>query len=228
MSVPFHPAPLLPIQAVAFDLDGLMFDTEALFFQVASAMLADRGKVFTHEIMAAMIGRQAPISGQVFKTMAGLDEPVDVLMAEARERFFAVMDDAVHTTPGLIVLLDRLKTANLPLAVTTSSRRSYAERLLRNHHLLDRFAFLLTAEDVERGKPDPEIYRKAAIRFGVDPGSMLVLEDSATGLAAARSAGAFTVAIPHEHSPAEGLGHASWVLDRLDHPALLDLFGRAG
>jgi beta-phosphoglucomutase-like phosphatase (HAD superfamily) len=128
----------------------------------------------------------------------------------------------------LIVLLDRLKTANLPLAVTTSSRRTYAERLLRNHHLLDRFAFLLTAEDVERGKPDPEIYQKAAARFGVDPASMLVLEDSATGLAAARSAGAFTVAIPHEHSPAAGLGDASWVLDRLDHPALLELVGRAG
>ncbi len=64
---------MLPIQAVAFDLDGLMFDTEALFFQVASAMLADRGKVFTHEIMAAMIGKQAPIAGMAFKTMAGLD-----------------------------------------------------------------------------------------------------------------------------------------------------------
>lgn len=225
MSVPFHPAPVLPIRAVAFDLDGLMFDTEALFFRVASAMLADRGKVFTHEIMAAMIGRQAPIAGLAFKTMAGLDEPVDKLMAEARERFFAIMDDAVHPTSGLIALLDHLKKADLPAAVTTSSRRAYAERLLRNHHLLDRFAFLLTAEDVDRGKPDPEIYRKAALRFGIDPASMLVLEDSPIGLTAARASGAFVVAIPHEHSPSEGLGHASWILDRLDNPALLALLG---
>jgi HAD superfamily hydrolase (TIGR01509 family) len=133
------------------------------------------------------------------------------------------MDEAVHTTPGLIVLLDHLKRAQLPAAVTTSSRRAYAERLLRNHHLLDRFAFLLTAEDVERSKPDPEIYRKAAMRFGVDPASMLVLEDSGAGVASARGSGAFVVAIPHEHSPASGLGDASWIVDRLDHPALLGL-----
>ena len=212
--------PATPIRAVAFDLDGLMFDTEALFFRVATEMLADRGKTFTHDIMAAMIGRQSPIAGLALKTMAGLDEPVEELMAEARSRFYAVMDTAVHTTPGLFALLAHLENRGIPRAVTTSSRRSYAERLLTNHRILDHFAFLLTAEDVLRSKPDPEIYLKAARRFGIEPASLLVLEDSPAGVAAARAAGTFVVGVPHEHSPAEPLAAADRVIDRLDDPEL--------
>jgi HAD superfamily hydrolase (TIGR01509 family) len=216
-------SPSLPIAAAVFDLDGLMFDTEALFARVAGDMLAARGKRLTPEILRAMIGRRAVEAGPAFKAMAGLDEPVEVLMAEARERFAAEMDAAVHPTPGLFVLLDRLHARGLPLAVATSSRRAYAERLLRTHGLLDRFAFLLTGEDVVHGKPDPEIYRRAVERLGVPAASVLVLEDSAPGLAAARGAGTFAVGIPHEHSPAEGLAAACLIVPRLDDPRLLAL-----
>jgi HAD superfamily hydrolase (TIGR01509 family) len=214
----------LSIRAVVFDLDGLMFDTEALFFQVASQMLAARGRVFTHEMMRAMIGRRAAESGPLLKAMARLDEPVDDLLAEARTRFYELMDTAVHPTPGLIALLHHLRERRLPLAVATSSRRVYAEGLLQSHGLLDRFAFLLTSEDVTRGKPDPEIYRLAAARFGLPPASTLVLEDSPPGIAAAKGAGAFAVGVPHEHSPAEGLAAADLIVPRLDDPALLSLF----
>ncbi|SIO46146.1 haloacid dehalogenase superfamily, subfamily IA, variant 3 with third motif having DD or ED [Singulisphaera sp. GP187] len=211
------------IRAVVFDLDGLMFDTEALFHRVAGEMLAERGKQMTTEIMRAMIGRRAVDAGHAFKTLAGLDEPVEDLMVEAKTRFMAEMDVAVHPTPGLFVLLDRLAARRLPLAVATSSRRSYAERLLGSHGLLDRFQFLLTAEDVEHGKPDPEIYLKAAAQFGVPAASVLVLEDSAAGLQAAQGAGTFAVGVPHEHSPAENLHAAALIVSRLDDPAVLAL-----
>jgi len=211
------------IRAVVFDLDGLMFDTEALFFQVSSQALEARGKSFTPEIMQAMLGRRSIEGAQALKTLAGLDEPVEDLLAEVRERFTAVMDTAVHPTAGLFILLDRLKRRALPIAVATSSRRSYADRLLRRHGLEDRFEFVLASEDVTRGKPDPEIYRTAAQRFGVPAGSMLVLEDSPAGLAAAKGAGAIVVVVPHEHSPASGLTSANLVVTRPDDPALLHL-----
>jgi HAD superfamily hydrolase (TIGR01509 family) len=214
----FHP------EAVVFDLDGLMFDTEALFASVASEMLADRGKVFTPEIMRAMIGRRAAEAGEAFRRLSGLDEPVEDLMVEVRQRFYARMDAAVHPTPGLFVLLDRLESRRLPRAVATSSRRSYAEGLLTRHGLIGHFAFVLTGDDVTRGKPDPEIYLKAAGRFGLDPRSMLVLEDSDAGLSAAKAAGAFAVGVPHEHSPGDGLGKADLIVPRLDDPVLLALF----
>ena len=211
-----------PIRAVVFDLDGLMFDTEALFFRVAAEMLTARGKRFTPEIMRTMIGRRAVEAGQSFKTLAGLEEPVEDLMAEARPRFFAEMDAAVHPTPGLFVLLDHLEGAAAPGGGDLVARE-YAERLLRTHRLRDRFAFVLASEDVTRGKPDPEIYRAAAERFGLPPRSVLVLEDSVAGLASARGAGTFAVGVPHEHSPAEGLRDADLIVPRLDDPALLAL-----
>jgi len=211
------------IRAVVFDLDGLMFDTEALFFRVASDMLAARGKVFTAEIMRAMIGRRSVEAGELLRSMAGLEEPLDVLMTEVRARFFAEVDTAVHPTPGLIALLAHLGGRSIPMAVATSSGRAYAERLLSAHGLADRFDFVLASEDVTVGKPDPEIYRTAVERFGLPADSILVLEDSPAGLAAAKGAGTFAVGVPHDHSPADGLHAADLIVPRLDDPALLAL-----
>ncbi len=212
--------------AVAFDLDGLMFDTEALFFRVAGAMLAARGKALTQAIMNAMIGRGAADAGESFKRMAGLDEPVEDLMSEARSRFMAEIDTAVHPTPGLFALLGHLQQLGIPRVVTTSSCRVYAEGLLRKHGVFDHFAGVLTGDDVTNGKPDPEIYLKAAESLGVEPGRMPVLEDSAPGLASAKAAGAFAVGVPHGHSPAEGLSQADLIIPRLDAPVLLELLER--
>ena len=153
---------------------------------------------------------------------------VEDLLADVRQRFYAEMDTAVHPTPGLFVLLDRLGRRRLPLAVATSSRRAYAERLLNHHRLLDRFRFVLSAEDVSQGKPDPEIYTRAIERFGVPAEFVMVLEDSPAGVASAREAGAFVVGVPHEHSPAEALKAADLVVPRLDDPALLNLLDDHG
>jgi HAD superfamily hydrolase (TIGR01509 family) len=213
----------MKVSAVVFDLDGLMFDTEALFFRVSSDVLASRGKSFTAEIMQAMIGRRSAEVGHLLKTLAGLDEPVEVLLGEIRERFRAQVDHAVHPTPGLFVLLEHLGRRAIPLAVATSSSRGYAVQLLSGHGLANRFAFVLASEDVTRGKPDPEIYRRAADRFGIPPGAMLVLEDSPAGLAAAKSAGAVAVGVPHDHSPAAWLTGADLVIPRLDDAGLLNL-----
>ena len=216
--------PKITIRAVIFDLDGTMFDTEALFFRVASEMLRARGKEFTLAIMRAMIGRQGNESGLAFKRMTGLDDEPEALMAEAKERFLAEIDTAVHPTPGLFALLDRLIALDMPRAVATSSRKAYAERLLRGHGLLDKFAFVLGAEDVVKHKPDPEIYRLAAARLGVPTSAVLVLEDTPTGLAAAKAAGTFAVGVPHDHSPAEDLQAADLLVDTLADPRLLALF----
>src|SRR5262249_57045895 len=98
--------------------------------------------------------------------------------------------------PGAAELLGRLAGRGVPVAVATSSPRVHVDRVLGPHRLVERFGFILTCEDVRRGKPDPEIYRKAAERFGCTPGEMVVLEDSPNGLKAAKAAGARCVVIP--------------------------------
>ncbi len=211
------------IRAVVFDLDGLMFDTEALFFRVASEALADRGKVFTPEIMKQFIGRRAAEVAPLWKTLAGVEGPIEEFLADVRGRFYAVVDTAVHPMPGLFVLLDLLHALERPAAVATSSGHAYADRLLVRHGLKSRFDFVLAAEDVRLGKPDPEIYQLAARRFGLPASSVLVLEDSPAGLAAAKAAGAIAVGIPHDHSPAQALAAADLIVARLDDPSLLRL-----
>ena len=139
----------------------------------------------------------------------------------------AVVDTDVATSPGLLVLLDHLKSRAIPAAVATSSSRAYADRLLNGHAIRDRFAFVLGSEDVQNGKPDPEIYLKASARLGKEPKSVLVLEDSRAGVEAARAAGAYVVGVPHEHSPADGLHRADLIVPRLDDPALLARLGRS-
>jgi HAD superfamily hydrolase (TIGR01509 family) len=213
----------MAIRAVVFDLDGLMFDTEALFFRACSEVLASRGKQFTAGMMRSLIGRRAVEVAGWLKTLAGVDEPPEVILAEVKERFAAEVDSAVHPTPGLITLLDQLGRRGLPAAVATSSGRLYAERLLTRHGLADRFAFVLASEDVTQGKPDPQIYRLAVDRFGVPAEALLVLEDSPAGVAAGRGAGAVVVGVPHEHSPAEALQAADLIVPRLDDPTLLAL-----
>ncbi len=211
------------IKAVAFDMDGLIFDTEALFFRVSTEILAARGKVFTQEMMAAMIGRPAAVAGPALVRIAELDEPPEMIMTEAKRRFEAIVDTEVRTMPGLHHLLTFLEDGEVPKAVATSTRYQEATRLLDYHNLLPRFSFVLGGDQVSRGKPDPEIYLTTAERLGVSPRSMLVLEDSPAGVNAAKAAGAFVVAIPHQYSPIEQLGIADRIITRLDHPDLIQI-----
>ena len=216
--------PAATVQAAAFDLDGLIFDTEAVFFRAARDYLADRGKEFTSEMMSVMIGRRAEEAGPALKRLAGLSEPPEVFMAELRALFFDRLDAEVQPLPGVAALLDHLDRREIPAGVATSSRRAYAERLLKNHNLIHRFVFILGAEDVSKGKPDPEIYLTAASRFAIEPRALVVFEDSPAGLSAARASGAYAVGVPHEHSPLDRLHDAHLIVPRLDHSKALALF----
>ena len=211
--------------AVVFDMDGLMFDTEHLFFDVADDYMKDNGRRFTHEMMSLMIGRRAIEAANVFHSHGGLiEKPIPEIMHEVKLRFDQRMLTDSNTMPGLITLLDLLKNQNIPHAVATSSGRHHAESLIGHHGILSRFEFLLTGEDVKRGKPDPEVYNSAAARLGVHPQKMLVLEDSVAGLHAAKAAGAFAVGVPHLFSPANAMPHADLIIERLDDPRLITLW----
>lgn len=212
--------------AVIFDMDGLMFDTEDLFFHVADQFMVEHGSRFTESMMAAMIGRRAEEAGKVFHTHGGLLHlRIEDIMADVKSRFFKCMLNDSNTMPGLKELLNSLDKMAVPRAVATSSGRDHAQKLIGHHGLLQHFQFLVTSEDVTRGKPDPEIYLKAAGLLNVSTSRTLVLEDSVAGLHAAKSAGAFAVGVPHRFSPASNMPHADLIIDRLDSPVLFQLLG---
>jgi len=123
--------------------------------------------------------------------------------------------------PGVVELLDRLKAAELPIAVATSALREYADFVLTRLDILHRFRFVLTSEDISRGKPDPEVYLLASERLDLSPSQIMVLEDSANGCRAAVAAGAFTVAVPNRHTAKHDFSGAQFIAETLADPRIL-------
>lgn len=192
--------PVTPIKAVAFDMDGLMFNTEELYGFVGEEILRQRGKEFTPELLEQMIGLRTPIALQRMIDYHHLDDTVEQLTAASQTVFRQILPTRLAPMPGLLGLLDQLEANTIPKGVATSSMQEFALEVLGQFDILKRMQFVLAAEDVQEGKPNPEIYLKAASNFSVKPSEMLVLEDSAVGCKAAVAAGAYVVAVPGFHT----------------------------
>lgn len=197
---PAFPPPERPLRTVTFDLDGLMFNSEELYHEVGATILARRGKQITGELLDQMMGRQAHVALGVMIDWHQLDATPEELAAESAEIFVDLLPARLRPMPGLLNLLDALEAAGIPKAIATSSGRAFVLAALELFQLTPRFAFFLTAEDVEHGKPAPDVYLLAAERHGVSPQEMMVLEDSQNGCQAAVAAGSYTVAVPHGQS----------------------------
>jgi HAD superfamily hydrolase (TIGR01509 family) len=213
-----------PICCVVFDLDGLLIDSEPIFEEAARRLLAVRGKKLITEVMRQMMGAPAREALPLFRDHHGLNDSIETIGAEYRGHFFAVVGEKpVALMPGALELLERLEAKNVPRAIATSSTARYVEWVLGPHRLMHRFGFVLTADDVTHGKPHPEIYEKAAARFGCPASGMLVLEDSINGMRSAKAAGARCVVVPHALVNVDELSAADAIVPRLDAPELLDL-----
>jgi HAD superfamily hydrolase (TIGR01509 family) len=214
------------VRAVVFDLDGLLVDSESLFAEAAGCLLARRGHALAPEVMRYMLGRPSRVGFAFFRDYYGLAESVADLLTEVRELFHgAIGERPVPLMPGVTELLAAVERRGLPAAIATSSGREYLGRVLAPHGLLPRFRFTLTGDDVRQGKPHPEVYEKVAARLGVEPGAMVVLEDSLNGLAAAKAAGARCVVVPHALLEREELAAADAVLPSLAARELYELLG---
>jgi HAD superfamily hydrolase (TIGR01509 family) len=212
-----------PIHAAVFDLDGLLVNTEDLYQHVGSEILRRRGKTFEPDLLDAMMGRPPAVSLSIMIDWHGLADTVETLAAETGAIFSGLLDDRLEPMPGAVALVESLAARDLPRAVATSSGPAFAHDVLGRVGLLDRFAFVLTSADVVRGKPDPEIYLAAAARLGVEPGAMIVFEDSHNGCRAAVAAGAVVVAVPGGHSRRHDFSGARLVAESLADPRIADL-----
>ena len=212
------------VDAVVFDLDGLLVNTEELYQHVGTEMLRRRGRTFDDDLLDAMMGRPQKVALGVMIDWHRLDDTVDALAAETKEIFESLLDARLEPMPGAVALVEDLVARGLPRGVATSSGPDFAHDVLGRVGLLDRFGFILTSADVTHGKPHPEIYETAAGRSGVRPERMLVLEDSAAGCRAAVAAGAVAVAVPGGHSRRHDFTGARFVAESLADPRIRSLF----
>ncbi len=211
------------IQAVVFDMDGLMLNTEDVFDVAGRRLLERRGLEMTDVIRHSMLGRRPLDAFNALIAHTGITDRIEDLMHETKELFEEIAEHSLATMPGLHEVLQLVEAKNLPLAVATSSPRAYMTPLLERFELLHRFHFTLTAEDVTHGKPHPEIYQLAASRLNVLPAQMLVLEDSETGTRAAHAAGAYIVSVPNRHTMVGDFSMSRLRIDSLLDKRLHDL-----
>ena len=188
------------IKAVAFDMDGLMVNTEELYYEVGQTILRRRGREFTDSLRRGMMGLPGPKAFELMIATEELTDSVAALISECDEVFAGMLPHRLRPLPGLVELLDTLDTSGIPRCVATSSSLRFAREVLTGISVLERVDFIITAEHVANGKPHPDIYLGAAYKLDVMPHELLVFEDSQHGSKAGMSAGACTVAIPGDHS----------------------------
>lgn len=206
------------IRAVVFDFDGLLVDSETLFHRVYAEILADHGHPFTrNDYSAGYAGRPVPAIARAFVTDFKLPLSSEEVARRIHADEAALRAEGVPLKPGARELLDHLKARGYGIGVASSSQRPRAMNVLEQHGLVDFFAASAFAEDISRGKPDPEVFLLAAARLGIDPSECLVLEDSTMGIEAAANAGMRVICIPDMQAPdEEHRAMATAVLDGLN------------
>jgi HAD superfamily hydrolase (TIGR01509 family) len=183
-------------QAVVFDMDGLIFNTEALYRDAIIAAAAEGGHDVPLAFYLSTIGMSGEATRLAFKERCGKAFDFDAFWAAASMRFRDMTRLQLRLKAGVIELLDFLDDAGLPRAIATSSRHEDVQHNLGLHGLLDRFETIIARGDYSRGKPHPEPFLKAAGRLGVEPVSCVALEDSYHGVRAASGAGMMTIMVP--------------------------------
>lgn len=210
------PAPKRLLRAIAFDMDGVLATSEDVYERVGTETLRRRGKKFDTDLRDKMMGLPPASALQTMIDWHGLDDTIETLALESEQTFWELADGMLHAMPGVSELFDRLDAADIPRGVVTSGTRNYAERILRIVGVRDRLGFVITADDVRIGKPDPEPYLMAAGEHGIDPTEMVVFEDSANGCRAGVAAGAYTIAVPSPHTQGHDFTGAAFVAQTLN------------
>ena len=192
------------IKAVLFDLDGLLLDSEIVAFKVYEE-LGERFHFeltlpdFMENFCGQPLRRNVAYCTERFQLPWGFEEAVEEVLRIEKK----ILDEGVDVMPGARELLSFLKENNYKTCVASSSARERSMRLLEQHDLVAYFDDFVFGPEVKRGKPNPDIFLKAAEKLGVAPEDCLVLEDSQAGIQAAYSAGMRVICIPDLKYPTE-------------------------
>ena len=173
-----------PFRAVIFDLDGVLADSEPRWTEIDKKLLAEYGVSYHDEYHRNVLGVSYRLAVEFYKKTFGLSVPTEELMrrrGEIAAEFFA---SRIGLFPSTRAVIKELRQMNLHLAVATSSVSASARPFLDRHGLTTFFEVILTGEEIERGKPAPDIYLRTAEKLGVPTNECLVIEDALSGIAA--------------------------------------------
>jgi HAD superfamily hydrolase (TIGR01509 family) len=199
-----HPAALI------FDMDGLMIDSERLYFAAEREMAAAYGRELRDEQLWPLMGRKPIESLRLLREILAIETSPEELFAWRNRLMLEKMRHDLGAMPGLYEILDAF-SGRLKLAVGTGAQREFLDIALDTLRIRGYFDVLQTADGLERGKPDPEIYRIACQKLGLPPGRCVVLEDARNGVLAGRAAGCRVIAVPNDYTRGQDFSEADWV-----------------
>jgi HAD superfamily hydrolase (TIGR01509 family) len=205
------------IEAVVFDLDGVIVDSEQVWDEVREAYVRETGGTYTDESARDMMGMSSPEWSRYMADSLRVPGTPEEINAAIVERMLERYGEEPPLIPGAVEAVRRI-AAWVPLAIASSSNRELIDVVLRVSGLSGDFAATVSSEEVPRGKPSPDVYLEAAHRLGADPARCGAVEDSHNGIRSAKAAGMRVIALPNPHFPpdAEALAHADVVLRAID------------
>jgi HAD superfamily hydrolase (TIGR01509 family) len=180
--------------AVLFDNDGLTLDTEPIWTRAEEVLFARYGSEFTMDHKRYLLGSSPAVSARKLEELLG--RPGVALGRELQELTIASFADGVEAMPGALELIAALKDAGVPVGLVSNSTRPFVDAALAAAGMTATFDFTVVGDEVAAAKPAPDAYLAGAAGLGARPGSCVALEDSPTGLEAARAAGMTTIGIP--------------------------------
>jgi len=205
------------IEAVVFDLDGLLLDTEELWDEAREELARERGGRWHDGAQRDMMGMSSPEWSRYMHDVIGLPDPPERISEEVVGRLAELYRRQLPLIDGAVEAVRRIG-AHWPLAIASSSNRPLIDLFLELTETQELFRATVSSEEVAHGKPAPEVYLEAATRLDVAPGRCAAIEDSENGIRSARSAGMRVVAIPNRVFPPgpEALSLSDVLLDSLD------------
>lgn len=214
-----------PLEAVCFDLDGVLIDSEQAWDAARRSVVSETGGHWKAGATRAMMGMSAPEWSSYLRDELGVPLPTEEINHRVVKRLLAGYGDGLPLLPGAPDAVKRL-AARWPLGLASSANREVIDAVLAASGLAERFAATVSGEEVPRGKPAPDIYLAAAEKLGVSARSCAAVEDSSNGLRSAAAAGMLVVALPNQAFPPgpEALALAAVTLQSLDDltPELLE------
>jgi len=201
------------IDAVIFDLDGVLLDSEQVWDDARRDLAVERGGRWHDAATTDMLGMSAPEWSRYMAERIGVPLSPAEIDREVVARVIAHYRERLPVLPGARAAVERIG-ARWRLGLATSSNREVVDAVLQALGVAERFAATVSSEEVARGKPAPDVYLEAARRLAVDPARCAAVEDSSNGLRSAAAAGMTVVAIPNPHFPPapDALEHAAVVL----------------
>lgn len=204
------------MDAVIFDMDGVLIDSEPLHFEVDQLVLR---KLNIHEgksYLERFVGYTNPAMWQIIKEEFSIESTIEELIdLQMTVKLSYLEQSNYEAIEGIKELLEELKSFKVPIAIASSSPRIFIEAVIKKIHIVDYFQDWISGEEVPKSKPEPDVFLKAAELLNVNPERCVVIEDSKSGAIAAKSAGMTCIGYKNMNSGNQDLSKADLVVDRI-------------